>query len=498
MNALRRLKLNPWREISILMLILMEVCWVTPWFRSLTAATYAVDPLRVFIVIAVIVMIAHLLVRFMDYLHLKKGVRRTSMVIFILIAIFVGIKTMLYPRQNMALLDLLNRPLASFADLRNLIPAEFIVIVTVLVAAWRGLSIAQSHIGPSSVMNHFWVGIIMYVLFIFFNTLITGESPAEFFYLFLFTSLIAMCTARMTVIGMLRGGRLNQINRFWLLGMLLAASLVVGISALLGGFAGNQFSWIGSFILGIFGGTLILFWIILSPVLSILISLLEKLFNSQLMKNIGNSFSNLDKLIQGLGRNVLDLFGQNPLSKFIERYGPIIKTVIFVGIIIALIFGLVTWMAIRLWRDRSRRQIGAEQKSPLEAGNFLEKLLGLLRDGFAGMISSLTQLTDFNRRQRLRAAARIRQVYADLMELCETLGHPRLDAETPLEFLPALSQLFPDLQPETIAITEAYNYVRYGQLPETRQEVDEIEQAWQKIHAAGREIVASRKLPKKK
>jgi hypothetical protein len=216
MNVPKTHRLNLWREISILALVLMEVCWVTPWFRSLTTATYAVAELRVFGVLTGVVLLSYLLVRLLAYLRLKRVVRQAIMLVFILIGIFVGIKTLLYPHQSIGFTALLSRPVQSFADLTALIPAEFIVILTIVVAFWRGLSVAQAHIGPTTVKDHFIIGIVMYVLFIFLNTLATGETPADFFFLFLFCSLIAMCAARMTVIGMLRGGTQYNLDRFWL------------------------------------------------------------------------------------------------------------------------------------------------------------------------------------------------------------------------------------------------------------------------------------------
>jgi hypothetical protein len=497
-KSLPAFRINPWREISILMLILMEVCWVTPWFRSLTAATNAISSLRVFIVVLCTVLFAHILVRIMDYLQLKKNIHRGMMIFFILMAVFIGLKTMLYAGQSTSLAQLFNQPLTSFGDFRSLIPAEFIVILTMLIAFWRGISIAQEHIGPSTIVDHFWLGIVMYVAFIFINTLATGETPGDFFYLFLFGTLIAMVTSRMSVIGMLRGGNENKFNRYWLIGMILATSLTVALSALLGGVIGNHLDWIGGLFLGIFGGTMILLWLLIGPIVSLIITVLGNLINSEGLQKLTQGFQNLNQTILGFGQNILDMINQSALSRFIERWGPTLRTIIFIAIITILIAGIVAWTAIKLWQDRTRRQWGGEQKSILQAENLLQRLIELLRGGLGNALGTLSQLADFNHRQRLRAAARIRQVYADLMDLCATLGHPRDEADTPLEFLPQINQLFPQQLPEATLITQAYNYIRYGQLPETRQEVEEVEAAWKKINAVGRELSGKLKQTKKK
>jgi hypothetical protein len=83
------------------------------------------------------------------------------------------------------------------------------------------------------------------------------------------------------------------------------------------------------------------------------------------------------------------------------------------------------------------------------------------------------------------AAARIRRIYADLLSLSGRLGRPRPAGRTPLEHLPQLQDLFTDQAGELERITSAYLRVRYGEAPESIQEVREIESAWRSIQAEG-------------
>jgi hypothetical protein len=308
-----------------------------------------------------------------------------------------------------------------------------------------------------------------------------------------------MCAARMTVVGMLRGGTENKFNRFWFLGIILAALFVVGLSSVLGAAIGDQFAWIGVFVLGLFGSVLVFVWILINPIVSFLITILSNLFhNAKGIAGLEGSLQNLNKLIRGFGQKIIDMFGNSGIGNLVARLGPTIKTIISIAIIVLVIFGVVAWMAIKLWRDRERRRLGEDQKTDLKGGNLFQMLLEFLRQGWTGAINSLQQMTDLKHRQRIRAAARIRQVYAELMELCVTLGHPRADAETPLEFIFELKLLFPELHPEVAIITEAYNNVRYGQLPETQQEVEDVESAWKKVDSSGHELLTALKHSKKK
>ena len=49
-----------------------------------------------------------------------------------------------------------------------------------------------------------------------------------------------------------------------------------------------------------------------------------------------------------------------------------------------------------------------------------------------------------------------------------------------------LERIFPASQAELATITHAYLRVRYGELPETRGQVDEVESAWELVRKRGR------------
>jgi hypothetical protein len=474
--------------------MIMEACWITPWFKSLTPETYAVQSLRVLVILICIVLFSHLLVRLMDYLKLKKSIRRGLMIAFLVIVSYTAIKMMLFAQESVSLMELLSKPIRSFADLQSIIPPEFIIIVTVLIGFWRGLSLAQEHLGPSTVMTHFLLGIIMFIVFVFFTTLITGENPGDFFFLFLFASLIAMCTARMTVVGMVRGGKKNIFNRSWFIGILLAALLVVGVASIFGDLIAEQFSWIGAIFLGLFSSIIILLWVIMNPVLSLVINVLSELIqDSKAIENLGDSFQRINDMMQGLGQRMMAFLDKSGIGIILSQWAPAIRTIILIGIIVVIVLLVLLWMGMRLWKDRERRLEQDENRVSLPSGNLLQSLLNILQSGWKRAAKSITQFTDFNQRRRLRAAARIRQVYSDLLELCAKMGQPRANAQTPLEFVPKLGLLFPELIPEVETITQAYLRVRYGLLPETQDEIAEVESAWKMLKAAGQEMLAEQK-----
>jgi hypothetical protein len=84
------------------------------------------------------------------------------------------------------------------------------------------------------------------------------------------------------------------------------------------------------------------------------------------------------------------------------------------------------------------------------------------------------------------------------MQLSADLGRPRPAAATPLEYLPALEQLFPNHSPELRLLTGTYLRVRYGELPEDRQEVEQVEAAWKRVREQGRVLQEYAKMKKRR
>jgi hypothetical protein len=219
----RSVQLRPWREIALLALMVMEVSWVTPWFRSLTPATYTVPAWQVFLILFSMMLVAHLTARLLAFLKLRTGLRQAITVALLVASILIGLKTLLYPHESVPFFELLNRPLRSLVDWKTLIPDEFVIIVAVLIGWWRGIALAQEQIGPALVQSNLWLGVGMFVAFVFVNTLVTGEQPGQVVYLFLLSGLLAMAAARLAVVHAAAGGR--ALDRRWFLG---AAAAVGG------------------------------------------------------------------------------------------------------------------------------------------------------------------------------------------------------------------------------------------------------------------------------
>ena len=98
--------------------------------------------------------------------------------------------------------------------------------------------------------------------------------------------------------------------------------------------------------------------------------------------------------------------------------------------------------------------------------------------------SSTDPARKLSRGERRLAAARICRVYTRLLDLSAEFGIVQPPAYTPLEILPVMRCLFPDLNEDLATITDSYVRLRYGELPETQYQLDVVERSWLRVRAS--------------
>lgn len=79
----------------------------------------------------------------------------------------------------------------------------------------------------------------------------------------------------------------------------------------------------------------------------------------------------------------------------------------------------------------------------------------------------------------------IRGIYATMLRFTANLGFPRRPGETPYEYLPTLSQNWPESREQLSYITETYIRVRYGGVSPSSEQLERTKQAWLAVKARG-------------
>jgi len=353
--------------------------------------------------------------------------------------------------------------------------------MALLFVWWWGIRLTRERIGPHITIKYFQMGSIMLLLYAAVIAGLVGYHPPAWIYvLFLFSGLIAMGAARVSVVGYLRGGRRSPFNRRWLGEMAVATVIILAIAAIVAVFFTGQSERIVGWLEGL---VYIIGLIVASPIILIL-SLLAGWLNqmdSASLEIVPESDIPLEEVERGDPAG-MPLVGEGFISEI--NLVPLLQSALTWIVVILALFVLykllrrtVVLMRMR-WRD-------VEDETGAYSG--LGGLGQLLRDVLLG---EAQQAADgfsrrLNRKERIMAAEQIRNIYAQLLDLSEELGHSRPASITPLEFLPELDSQFLGLSEDLRVITSAYVDIRYGELPETQGQLKAVENAWQRVRIFG-------------
>lgn len=475
LNSTWRLLL--WSETARFSVLMMELLWIANWYDLLVQPE--ASNFEVIIILGAILMVTHLLARGMNYRKFRLAWRRVIFTAWLLLVLLLSLSAMVYPNLQLSPADLILHPLLSIGSLQDDL-RDFWHILILLALLWRAIALAREPVGILSAQFSFQLGLVMMLFYGIGMGFYKPLAAVLTLYAFLFFGLLAMSAARIYSIGDLRGGKLPVPGRKWALGIIMAALVIIGV-AVFAGWASS--TWAAEIVLQ---GYLILFallvvvgLVVLSPLLVIIFWVspsLRELLN-ELLK--GSALAGLMEFLNNAAQAM-----QNPPEWVINGL-QVGKPLLFGGIILLIVVGLLFFLVWKPWQLLGRREEGSSDLP-------FHPIIGLPRL----LINRLGQRLLNSR--RMLAAARVRWVYAQLMALCSALGQPRPQAVTPVEFLPRLLQLFPEQAEDLHQITQAYLKVRYGMYPETQAEVTAVEQNWERVKRVGRQLVRLRKQQLKK
>ncbi len=478
MSALRRphvesdARLRLWGDFAILALLLMESFWITDWYDVLAHPRAGWLSVDLFIASALI--LSHILARAVGHFRLAINWRRGLIIAWLAAVITCGFPLLTYAGEGLTLVEIGQRIGASFTTLGSDL-AEFWHILLLLLIVLHAVRLAREPMQVYTPQANFQLGLFLLLLY---GLLFSWDKPAQAItttYGFLFSGIAAMSAARISTLSEHRGGRLPRLQLTWLMGILATAAIVVGIAVLFGWFTTNIASDAVSIAFTIsLTVALVVGLIILSPLLLLILALGPALRDLLDTLSRITLFAEMIKLAEAAGRKI----GITP--EWLEATARTTRPVVLIGALAGVL--VLVWVAV-VWKPWQRRLLAEENTSTLPLRAALRFPRFLLKR-FSGRLPSGS---------RVLAAARIRWVYAQLMELSARLGKPRQLSATPLEFLPTLQALFPGEGEILAAITQAYLKVRYGELPETYEEVQVVLSGWERIKIHGKQLQAGRK-----
>jgi len=482
------LQLNGWRELAYGSLLAAELTWIGMLVGELAGLDGTVGLAKVFALAAGVLLGAYYLARTLHYYQVRMAARRGLFLSLIAASIWLSLVSLGNFEQDTSATQLLAHP---FQILKpgELIPVQFWQVLAVLLIWYRAVSLANRPAGSDLSLSSFKFGMLMWISYGLLNPFRGSAVEVGILLVFLFTGLLSMSAARFYEMTQLRGGTAVRFHSSWIAGVAVAILVIlaagtVGAALLRGQFA-ELTQWVVTVATMLAAG---LFLLVITPFMLAFLYLIP-----WLEKNLEGI-----RLFEGLGdfsRQMFRLVEQLVDQKAIQQAAAWIwgsRLLVILGVLIAI--AALILLSLQLWNWRERA--GGEQEGEvlLTGSDLLRKLQESLRQNLQDALKNLRSRLGLRRARQLLATMRIRWIYAQLLDLCSRLGHPRHLAATPLEYLPMLEPLFPNHGTDLSTITQAYLNVRYGQIPETEEDFEGILSAWNRIRKEGRNaLLASRR-----
>jgi hypothetical protein len=473
-------RFESWFTVTLLSLIVLELSWSVPWFQLLTGVNASGSSLRAYLVFGLTLVLAFGVSQAAAMLRLRQRVHLLLLAVFLTVNI-LGAFILLKPGP--AFDAALPESVAGSSQSFQTSSSVWVIVLFVFLGWWRGVGLAKNGLGPGHVLARVRAGMVMIFIYgLVGSSRSTGPNYVHFF-LFIIAALLAMVGARLSTLHRLRGGRSSPLDPFWVAGMGATVAVLVGLAGVAAAVARGPLSDLISRTTNAFiEWTTQLFVYFLAPVLSIAIWAMDRFLN-WLEQSAPPEAAQHPQVAPSPYEEFLQQIRETPPTGWADELFVWVRTVLIVVLVLVFLWLLLSRLR-GIHVSGSRREY-EERESMLGK----EAIAGKLRSAFRrGLNSALDRLWFLSDRDRWLAASRIRSVYAQLMELSSSLGKTRPTSVTPLEFLPALKELFPSLDAELETITHAYVRVRYGELPETRKEIESVEYAWSRVHDLGREL----------
>jgi hypothetical protein len=455
---------------------LLEVALLTPLALSLMGWARYWPPGQVLLWLLLLMLLPFNLVRLWSFLGLTPRRQLPLMLLALLLTILYSWRTLLYAPPSLLDWGWLRQFFTSLGEAGSLVWArDLSVFFLVLFTWWRGLRLAaREHEINRMGLRLRLGGLILAPLIIWFATNFLIGSIVPFLMLFFLAALTAVALVRVEQMEQEQSGHLATLNAFWLVNILLVALAIILTAVLLATIISGRSLF------------LVLGW--LSPILSAIqfsgtASALTLFFLGQPFFNL---FAILLQAVAAALLFILSLAGEG-VRQLIESNGGLIPTIptptatveisgtstgskVSILLLMLAAIVLVSLALVRLYRQatsiarESGRSTVEEDEAPqVGTGRSLLQRLGLLRSW--------------------HAALSIRRIYQQMCRAAEGAGYPRHEFQTPYEYLPTLAQVWPGNMAASQLITNAFVKVRYGELPESREELEAIRAAWRQLEA---------------
>ena len=463
-------------ELIYLSWALMELALITPVILSILNWTRYWPIGQVTLWLLLLMLLPFNMIRLMSLLELPRERQRWIMVTALLVLTFLSLRTILHDPQSVFDMGWLGNFYRSLAEEGNQLWTRDIALFLITCFMWwRGIRLTYHIPNMHKAGLRFRVGgLLLAPLVIWIAADLLLANVMSFILLFF--------TAALTTIALIRAEETEQertrqsasLTPQWVGSIFVAALGIVFTASFLATIISGQppemvATWVAPIWLAIRMGTTAVLTTavyVASPILNALAWLVELIFTL-----LSSALSGAMQALQEAAPNIAlpptpDIIQATETP---EAVGTADGTKIIIVLLMIATILLVTLALSRLFRQAvvasrdsenlDRRALDISKKPNL-ARRVLEKL-GLLKG--------------------LRTAISIRRIYWQMCRAASGAGYPRLDVETPYEYLSTLAQVWPTNTADARLITQAYVKIRYGELPESAEELNDIRIAWRRL-----------------
>jgi hypothetical protein len=456
---------------------LMEIALFTPLVLSFLRWTRYWPSGAVTIWLVLLMLLPFNLIRLLSLLGLPQERQRYVMIGALLFIALLSMRTLSHETTSLFDMTWLGDFYRSLAEEDSqLWRRDIALFVVTCLVWWRGIRL--SYHGPDIDRAGLRLrvgGLLLAPLIIWISADFLLRSIVPFILLFFTAGLTAVALIRAEQTEYERTGQAASLTSQWLGSIFLAAVAVVLTAATLATIVSGQApeiigAWVAPVWLAIrFGTTAVMVTalFVASPILNVLAKIIGFIVGI-----LSAALSGFWEAMQQIAPNISPALTPEAVeqaTEAVQESGANDSTkIIWILLMIAVIL-LVTLALSRLYRQATIAATNSEQigqiatelvKKPNLWQRALQKL-GLFRG--------------------LQTAISIRRIYWQMCRAAAGAGYPRLETETPYEYLASLAQVWPTQTADAQLITRAYVKIRYGELPESEAEVNDIRTAWRRL-----------------
>ncbi len=474
-----------------LLLALLRLCWLWPWIQILhrwLAPSYKPALLSPWLIVGLSLggtaTARWALTRRRSLTEARVWVSSVGIGVIILLLWWQFARAQ-YPLWNLRWVIQLGQTLAHWGDE---VPPPFIALLAAAYLWLRGVLDGRRPLMHEDVWGAFASGFLTLALLLLLGTVDPRGLPAgteRWMLAFFAVGMTALALSSLEIAR--RTGRLAaqvqlRLNRYWLisvfsvilgllgLGLLLSAILTPDIVA-------RALSWT-SIILNAIGFVLYyvllvvsyVFFLILTPLINWLHSLLGSTESPEPME-LPDFQRQLEEIQRNSGTAI-------PPA--------VAETMRWLGVIgLILVIGLAFALALRRFIGNGQEEV-EETRELILSRDLLQEQLSALWQRWLQRFRRAPQavLEPFLPLEGEPSTRRIiRALYQSLLATARERGHPRVRAQTPIEYQHMLSAKLPGSQAPLSTITREYIQARYGADPPTDEQVERVREAWERLQA---------------